>query len=212
MMAAGMVNLGKTHMVEFAYGGWGTNQHLGTPRIPGIRSHRAPGGSSSGSGVAVAARLAPWAIGTDTGGSVRIPAAWNGITGLKTTIGRVSTYGVLPLSGTLDTPGPITRDIEDAALLLSVLQGADPLDPHTMAVRDVDPLANLRRGVRGLRLGRLPASERSGVDAEVLAAYDRSVEFLASQGAEIFDVTLPARFADLGGIVGGTFRPRSTRR
>ena len=97
-------------------------------------THRAPGGSSSGSGVAVAARMAPWAIGTDTGGSVRIPAAWNGITGLKTTIGRISTFGVLPLSPTLDTPGPITRDIEDAALLLAVLQGADPRDPHTLSV------------------------------------------------------------------------------
>ena len=95
---------------------------------------------SSGSGVAVAARIAPWAIGTDTGGSVRIPAAWNGVTGLKTTIGRVSTFGVLPLSPTLDTPGPITRDIEDAALLLTVLQGADPRDPRTMTVRDVDPM------------------------------------------------------------------------
>jgi aspartyl-tRNA(Asn)/glutamyl-tRNA(Gln) amidotransferase subunit A len=203
LMAAGMINLGKTHTVEFAYGGWGTNQHLGTPWNPwDATEHRAPGGSSSGSGVAVAARLAPCAIGTDTGGSVRIPAAWNGITGLKTTIGRVSTFGVLPLSSTLDTPGPITRDIEDAALLLAVLQGADPRDPHTLAVRDIDPIAGLRRGVKGLRLGRLPASERSGVDADVLAAYDRSVEFLASQGAEIVDVTLPARFADLGGIVG----------
>jgi aspartyl-tRNA(Asn)/glutamyl-tRNA(Gln) amidotransferase subunit A len=115
LMAAGMINLGKTHTVEFAYGGWGTNQHLGTPWNPWDPSgHRAPGGSSSGSGVAVAARLAPWAIGTDTGGSVRIPAAWNGITGLKTTIGRVSTFGVLPLSSTLDTPGPITRDIAEA--------------------------------------------------------------------------------------------------
>lgn len=203
LMAAGMINLGKTHTVEFAYGGWGTNQHLGTPWNPwDSTEHRAPGGSSSGSGVAVAARLAPWAIGTDTGGSVRIPAAWNGITGLKTTIGRVSTFGVLPLSSTLDTPGPITRDIEDAALLLTVLQGADPRDPHTLAVRDVDPIAGLRRGVKGLRLGRLPAAERSGVDAEVLDAYDRSVEFLATQGAEIVDVTLPARFADLGGTVG----------
>jgi aspartyl-tRNA(Asn)/glutamyl-tRNA(Gln) amidotransferase subunit A len=203
LMAAGMINLGKTHTVEFAYGGWGTNQHLGTPRNPWDATvHRAPGGSSSGSGVAVAARMAPWAIGTDTGGSVRIPAAWNGITGLKTTVGRVSTYGVLPLSGTLDTPGPITRDIEDAALLLTVLQGADPLDPRTIAVRDTDPFPGLRRGVRGLRLGRLPASERSGVDAEVLAAYDRSLDFLAAQGAEIVDLTLPARFADLGGIVG----------
>ena len=129
LMAAGMINLGKTHTVEFAYGGWGTNQHLGTPWNPWDAStHRTPGGSSSGSGVAVAARMAPWAIGTDTGGSVRIPAAWNGITGLKTTIGRISTFGVLPLSPTLDTPGPITRDVEDAALLLTVLQGADPRD------------------------------------------------------------------------------------
>ena len=203
LMAAGMINLGKTHTVEFAYGGWGTNQHLGTPWNPWDEAvHRAPGGSSSGSGVAVAARLAPWAIGTDTGGSVRIPAAWNGVTGLKTTIGRVSTFGVLPLSHTLDTPGPITRDIEDAALLLTVLQGADPHDASTMNVRDTDPMRDLRRGVKGLRLGRLPAAEREGVDAEVLAAYDRSVEALAGLGAEIVDLVLPDRFADLGGMVG----------
>ena len=81
--------------------------------------------------VAVAAGLAPWAIGTDTGGSVRLPAAWCGVVGLKTTIGRISTYGVLPLAATLDTPGPIARDVEDAALLLTVLQGADPRDRRT---------------------------------------------------------------------------------
>ena len=82
LMAAGTINLGKTHTVEFAYGGWGTNQQLGTPWNPwDANTHRTPGGSSSGSGVAVAARMAPWAIGTDTGGSVRIPAAWNGVTG-----------------------------------------------------------------------------------------------------------------------------------
>ena len=203
LMAAGMINLGKTHTVEFAYGGWGTNQHMGTPRNPWDEAvHRAPGGSSSGSGVAVGARMAPWAIGTDTGGSVRIPAAWNGVTGLKTTVGRVSTYGVLPLSHTLDTPGPITRDIEDAALLLMVLQGADPRDPKTMHVRDSTPMRDLRRGVRGLRLGRLPVSERAGVDAEVLEAYDRSVDALANQGAEIVDLVLPEAFAALGGLVG----------
>jgi aspartyl-tRNA(Asn)/glutamyl-tRNA(Gln) amidotransferase subunit A len=198
-----MISLGKTHTVEFAYGGWGTNQHLGTPWNPwDDRVHRAPGGSSSGSGVAVAARMAPWAIGTDTGGSVRIPAAWNGITGLKTTIGRISTFGVLPLSPTLDTPGPITRDIEDAALLLEVLQGEDRHDRHTLGVRDVDPMIELRRGVKGLRLARLPADERGGIDAEVLSAYDRSVEALAGLGAEIVDITLPARFADLGAVNG----------
>ena len=203
LMAAGMINLGKTHTVEFAYGGWGTNQHLGTPWNPWDGStHRTPGGSSSGSGVAVAARMAPCAIGTDTGGSVRIPAAWNGVTGLKTTIGRISTFGVLPLSPTLDTPGPITRDVEDAALLLAVLQGEDSRDRRTLGVHDVEPMADLRRGVKGLRLARLPNDERDGIDVEVLAAYDRSVDALASLGAEIVDVTLPSRFADLGAING----------
>src|SRR5438477_264659 len=97
LIAAGMIVLGKTHTVEFAMGSWGTNTHMGTPRNPwDLKVHRTPGGSSSGSGVAVAAGLAPVAIGTDTGGSVRIPAAWNGIVGLKVTAGRISTYGVLP--------------------------------------------------------------------------------------------------------------------
>jgi aspartyl-tRNA(Asn)/glutamyl-tRNA(Gln) amidotransferase subunit A len=203
LMAAGMINLGKTHTVEFAYGGWGTNRHLGTPWNPwDATTHRAPGGSSSGSGVAVAARMAPWAIGTDTGGSVRIPAAWNGITGLKTTIGRISTVGVLPLSPTLDTPGPMTRDIEDAALLLTVLQGKDRRDRHTLGVHDVDPMLELRRGIKGLRLARLPAGERGEIDAEVLAAYDHSVDALANFGADIVDIALPERFADLGKING----------
>jgi aspartyl-tRNA(Asn)/glutamyl-tRNA(Gln) amidotransferase subunit A len=203
LTAAGMINLGKTHTVEFAYGGWGTNQHLGTPWNPwDVETHRAPGGSSSGSGVAVAAGMAPCAIGTDTGGSVRIPAAWNGITGLKTTIGRISTFGVLPLSPTLDTPGPITRDVEDAALLLTVLQGGDPRDRRTVGLQDVDPMMNLRRGVKGLRLARLPGDERGGIDAEVLAAYDRSVESLANLGADIVDLSIPASLAELGKING----------
>ena len=199
LLAAGMINLGKTHTVEFAYGAWGTNQHLGTPWNPWDSvTHRAPGGSSSGSGVAVAARLAPCAIGTDTGGSVRVPAAWNGVTGLKTTIGRVSTFGVLPLSHTLDTPGPITRDIEDAALLLTVLQGADGHDPQTAGVRDVDPFGDLRRGVKGLRLGRLSKNQSAGIDPEILSAYDHSVEFLAGLGADIVDLALPVNILDLG--------------
>jgi len=198
LIGAGMIVLGKTHTVEFAYGAWGTNQHLGTPWNPWDgETHRAPGGSSSGSAVAVAARLAPWAIGTDTGGSVRIPAAWNGVTGLKTTIGRISAYGVLPLSPTLDTPGPITRSVEDAAMLLCALQGADPKDPRTLGHADSDPWTSLRRGVAGLRLARLPDRERAGVDAEVLAAYDRSLGQLASLGAEIVDLELPGLLADL---------------
>ena len=203
LISAGMIVIGKTHTVEFAFGGWGTNQHLGTPWNPwDAETHRTPGGSSSGSGVAVAARMVPCALGTDTGGSVRVPAAWCGITGLKTTIGRISTYGVLPLSPTLDTPGPMTRSVEDAALLLQVMQGADPLDPRTLALRDVDPMPTLRRGVKGLRLARMPAAERDGVAADVLAAYDRSLEQLAGMGADIVDLTLPRSFRDYGSTSG----------
>ena len=203
LISAGMIVIGKTHTVEFAFGGWGTNQHLGTPWNPwDAKTHRTPGGSSSGSGVAVAARMVPCALGTDTGGSVRVPAAWCGITGLKTTIGRISTYGVLPLSPTLDTPGPMTRSVEDAALLLQVMQGADPRDPRTLALRDADPMPTLRRGVKGLRLARMAAAERDGVAADVLAAYDRSVEQLASMGADIVDLTLPRSFRDYGSTSG----------
>ena len=113
-------------------GGFGTNTHMGTPRNPwDLGVHRTPGGSSSGSGVAVAAGLAPVAIGTDTGGSVRLPAAFCGIVGLKVTVGRICTYGVLPLSTTLDTPGPLARSVEDAALIFRALNGPDPRDPQT---------------------------------------------------------------------------------
>ena len=105
---------------------------------------------------------------------------------------------MLPLSHTLDTPGPITRDIEDAALLLAVLQGADGHDPQTAGVRDVDPFRELRRGVKGLRLGRLSKDQSAGIDPEILSAYDHSVEFLAGLGADIVDLALPVNILDLG--------------
>jgi aspartyl-tRNA(Asn)/glutamyl-tRNA(Gln) amidotransferase subunit A len=203
LITAGLIVLGKTHTVEFAMGGWGTNQHRGTPWNPwDPEMARTPGGSSSGSGVAVAAGFAPWAVGTDTGGSVRLPAAWCGLTGLKTTIGRVSTYGILPLSPTLDTPGPIARSVEDAALLYRVMQGPDPADPRTLGVAPCDPMPSLRRGVRGLRLSRMPEAERAGVDGEVLAAYDAALEQLARLGAEIVSIDLPCRFADYTELTG----------
>jgi aspartyl-tRNA(Asn)/glutamyl-tRNA(Gln) amidotransferase subunit A len=203
LVAAGMIVIGKTHTVEFAMGGWGTNQHMGTPWNPWDTAvHRTPGGSSAGSGVSVAAGLAPCAIGTDTGGSVRLPAAWCGLVGLKTTIGRISTYGVLPLASTLDTPGPMCRTVEDAALLYNAMQGPDPRDPHTKGVEFEDPTPSMRRGVKGLRLAKMGARERDGVDAEVLAAYDASLETLARLGAEIVEVELPGRFTGLGAITG----------
>ncbi len=197
LIAAGMIVLGKTHTVEFAMGSWGTNTHLGTPRNPwDAKVHRTPGGSSSGSAVAVAAALTPIAIGTDTGGSVRLPAAWCGIVGLKVTAGRISTYGVLPLSSTLDTPGPMARSVEDAALIFRVLNGPDPRDRQTLAWTAADPMPTLRRGVAGLRLAVLPDVERSGVDAEMLTAYDASVDQLAKLGAEIVRAKLPHRLSD----------------
>jgi aspartyl-tRNA(Asn)/glutamyl-tRNA(Gln) amidotransferase subunit A len=202
-VAAGLIVLGKTHTVEFAMGGWGTNQHRGTPWNPwDLAVARTPGGSSSGSGVAVPAGFAPWAIGTDTGGSVRLPASWCGLTGLKTTIGRVSTYGILPLAPTLDTPGPMARSVLDAALLYNVMQGPDPLDRRTLGIAPNDPMPVLRRGVRGMRLARMPEAERYGVAGDVLGAYDAAVDVLARLGAEIVSVELPRRFADFTDLTG----------
>ncbi|MCJ2057581.1 amidase [Methylobacterium sp. J-048] len=205
LIAQGMIVLGKTHTVEFAYGGWGTNQHLGTPWNPwDPETPRTPGGSSSGTGVAVAARMAPWGIGTDTGGSVRLPASFCGLTGLKVTVGRVSTWGIVPLSTTLDTPGPLARTVEDAALLYEAISGPDPLDPTTRGIAPDAPWSTLNRGVRGLRLGRMPEAEREGVAADMLAAYDAALDLLARQGAEIVDVALPFRFADCVAMSGIT--------
>ena len=203
LIEAGLVVIGKTRTVEFAMGAWGTNRHMGTPWNPwDLAVHRAPGGSSSGSGVSVAARLVPWAIGTDTGGSVRLPSAWNGLTGLKVTFGRVSCHGVLPLAHTLDTPGPMCRSVEDAVDLYRILQGADPLDPATRHVPADDPRLDLDRGVPGMRLARMPECERDGVDDDVLAAYDTSLAILADLGASIVDVELPRRFVPMGDLVG----------
>ena len=203
LISAGMIVIGKTHTVEFAMGGWGTNEHMGTAWNPwDLAVQRAPGGSSAGSGVSVAAGMAPWAIGTDTGGSVRLPSAWCGLVGLKVTVGRISTHGVLPLSHTLDTPGPMCRTVEDAARLYMVMAGADPLDPKTMIHAVEDPLPTLKRGVAGLRLAGLPASEREDVEADVLAAYDESLALFKRLGAVVEVVELPHSFASLGAATG----------
>lgn len=203
MVSAGMIVLGKTHTVEFAMGSFGTNRHMGSPHNPwDLAVHRAPGGSSSGTGVAVAARMAPWGIGTDTGGSVRIPSSWCGLTGLKTTIGRISCHGILPLSTTLDTPGPMARCVEDAALLYNVLHGPDANDELTLRRPVEDPMPGLKSGIAGLRLARMPAAERAGCAADVLAAYDAALELLSGLGASIVDMTLPRSFSYMGSLVG----------
>jgi len=195
LLAAGMVPLGKTHMVEFAFGTWGTNPHLGTPRNPwDLATHRVPGGSSSGSGVAVAAGLAPAAIGSDTGGSVRIPAALNGITGLKTSGGLVSTEGAFPLSTTLDTIGPMTRSAADAALLCAAMLG-DGASARAFATLAATAPAD---SLAGVRIAVLPADQYPiAVEADVAAAVEAAASVLRALGAEVSERRFPFDFDDL---------------
>lgn len=203
LLQAGMVMLGKTHMVEFAFGGWGTNPVMGTPWNPwDLQTHRAPGGSSSGSGVAVAAGLAPAAIGSDTGGSVRIPCALNGLTGLKTTRGLISLYGAVPLSSTLDTIGPMTHSAEDAAIWTSLMAGADPLDPSSLNRPrfqwSTDDMPTGPKPLVGVHLAVLPPSQYPlEVDSEALVAFEESCKVLTSLGAQLSELSLPFDLADL---------------
>ncbi len=198
LIAAGGVLIGKTKTVEVAMGGWGTNQHMGTPWNPwDAGAKRTPGGSSSGSGVAVAAGLAACAVGTDTGGSVRLPAAWCGIVGLKVTEGRLPTDGILPLSHTLDTPGPMARSVIDAVQMFEVMDGRHPADTEADWRAGDGLFAMLTRGVAGLRLGSLTEAERAIADAETLRLYDASLETLAGLGAEIAPFESPVSYDGL---------------
>lgn len=201
-LQAGMVMLGKTHMVEFAFGGWGTNPVMGTPWNPwDLKTHRVPGGSSSGSGVAVAAGLAPAAIGSDTGGSVRIPSGLNGLTGLKTTRGLISLHGAVSLSHTLDTIGPMVRSAKDAAAWTAIMAGPDPLDPtslHRPRFEWHQTDDGAAKPLLGVKLGVLPKDQYPmEVDAEELAAFERACEVLKDLGAVIETLPLPFDFHDL---------------
>ena len=205
LIQAGAIIIGKTHTVEFAFGGWGTNQHYGTPWNPwDMSTARTPGGSSSGSAVAVAASMAPWAIGTDTGGSIRTPASWCGLTGLKTTAGRISNHGVLGLAATLDTPGILAYDVDDTALLYRTLAGEDKNDERTLGLpQEVWP-DTLSGGIKGKKLVRMPESERAHACVHTLAAYDDALQELERLGAEIHTLELPfplAEIAQLNGVI-----------
>jgi aspartyl-tRNA(Asn)/glutamyl-tRNA(Gln) amidotransferase subunit A len=195
---AGMVFLGKTKTVQLAYGGAGINHDLGTPHNPWSRVPHLPGGSSSGSAVAVAAGLAPAALGTDTGGSVRIPAALCGITGLKTTVGRVSRAGVYPLSWSLDSVGPLTRSAEDAALLYQAMQGPDDGDDTTRGRPFQDVVTGLDDGVGGLRIGVAETVFWDDAHPEVVSAVRTAAGVLESLGAHVPSVELPAAADALG--------------
>jgi len=195
LLDAGMILVGKTHMVEFAFGGWGRNAPMGAPWNPwDARTHRVAGGSSSGSAVAVAAGLAPVALGSDTGGSIRIPASLCGITGLKPTYGLVSLHGAVPLSPTLDSIGPIGRTAEDAALIVAAMAGVDPLDATTGAAPVVDFAAAIAATpeLRGTRITVL-APERfpAYTEADVVRATHEAATVLAGLGATIVVEEVP---------------------
>jgi aspartyl-tRNA(Asn)/glutamyl-tRNA(Gln) amidotransferase subunit A len=185
MIDAGMVLLGKTHMVQFAYGGVGINHDDPTPNNPWVKAPHIAGGSSSGSGVAVAGGLAPISVGTDTGGSVRIPSALCGITGLKTTVGQVSTTGVFPLSWTLDSVGPLAKSVEDAALLYDIIRGADVDDPVARHGPNQDPMTRLREGVKGLRLAIAENVFWQDADPQVECAVRDAAQVFVQLGANV---------------------------
>jgi aspartyl-tRNA(Asn)/glutamyl-tRNA(Gln) amidotransferase subunit A len=191
LAAAGMVLVGKTYTVQFAFGGVGINHDHGTPHNPWHPTPHAPGGSSSGSGVAVGAGLVPMALGSDTGGSVRIPAALCGTVGLKTTVGRISRAGVYPLSWTLDSVGPLTRSVEDAALVHQALQGADSDDETTTGVVARDVLGSLKSGVKGLRLAFGETVFFDDVAPEITAAVREAGRVLRGLGAQVESVATP---------------------
>ena len=184
---AGTIRLGSLQMAEFAYGPTGHNSHYGAVHNPFAVDH-ITGGSSSGSGAAVAARLTFAALGSDTGGSIRLPAHFCGVTGLKTTYGLISRAGAMPLSQSLDTVGPLARSAEDCALLLGLMAGADPEDPTTLA-RPVP--AATRQPIKGLRIGVPTAFYVDDLDSEVAAILDETIAVFRREGADIVQVELP---------------------
>lgn len=186
---AGAIVIGKTNCDEFAMGSSTENSAFGPSRNP-WDVDRIPGGSSGGSAVSVAARLVPLALGSDTGGSIRQPAALCGIPGLKPSYGRVSRYGLIAFASSLDQIGPFAKTVDDLALLLSVIAGADPNDATSIAEPVPDYSSFLTGELRGSRIG-VPRSILEGVDAEVLAKFHDALEVMRDQGATLIDVELP---------------------
>ena len=188
--AAGALQFGVLNMAEFAFGPTGHNWHFGHCRNP-WDPERITGGSSSGSGVAVAARASFAALGSDTAGSIRLPAAFCGTAGLKPTYGRVSRAGALPLSFSLDTVGPLARTVEDCALILQAIAGPDPRDA-TADTRPVpDYVSHLAKDIKGLRVGKPRQYFYDDCDPEIRAAMDASLEVFRKLGATVVDIDLP---------------------
>jgi aspartyl-tRNA(Asn)/glutamyl-tRNA(Gln) amidotransferase subunit A len=201
LRAAGAVFLGKLNMHEWAYGVSNVNPHYGPARNPWDTS-RIPGGSSGGSGVAVAAGMCLGTLGSDTGGSIRIPSSLCGITGLKPTYGRVSRAGAIPLSWSMDHVGPMARTVRDCAVLLGAIAGHDPRDPASADEPVDDYLAGLEDGAVGLRIGLPRRYLFEQVDEQVLAAVERAAEVVRAEGAVVRDVEIEG--VELAGQAGAT--------
>jgi aspartyl-tRNA(Asn)/glutamyl-tRNA(Gln) amidotransferase subunit A len=193
LQGAGAIHLGALHMAEFAYGPTGHNEHLGPARNPWDQ-RRITGGSSSGSAAAVAARLAYAALGSDTGGSIRLPAHFCGVTGFKPTYGRVSRANAMPLSFTLDTVGPLARSAEDCALIGSVIVGADPLDPTTSGAPAWN-MAATQRSPTEMTIGVPRKFYVDDLESEVATSLDDALATLRKLGARMVEVDLPDQTA-----------------
>ena len=187
---AGAIPVGKTNTVEFAFGPTGSNETYGMPRNPWGEG-RMPGGSSSGTGAGVASGFFPMGLGSDTGGSIRIPSALCGISGIKPTFGLVSRYGVTPLSHSLDTTGPMARTVEDLALMLNVLAAPDERDPVSITAPKVDYVASLQGGVGGLRIGVPVQYVWEPLDTNVALAFESAMPTLEGLGAQVMEISLP---------------------
>ena len=187
---AGAVLLGKTNLNEFAYGITGGNDHYGTAHNPWAPD-RITGGSSAGSAAAIAAGLCAASVGTDTGGSIRVPSAFCGTVGLKPTFGRVSVFGTMPLSPSLDHVGPMARSVSDAALLLNVIAGRDPLDPTSSARPTEDYRRALGKPLRKFRLGRPREHYWQRLDSEVRRLAENAIREMEKQGAVVQEISLP---------------------
>ena len=174
---AGAIPMGKVNTVEFAFGPTGQNATYGMPRNPWGEG-RMPGGSSSGTGAGIGSGFFPMGLGSDTGGSIRIPSALCGISGIKPTFGLVSRYGVTPLSHSLDTAGPMARTVEDLALMLNVLAGPDEHDPVSITAPQVDYVASLQGGVGGLRIGVPVQYVWEPLDTDVALAFETAMRTL----------------------------------
>ena len=185
-----MVMLGKTNMDEFAMGSSNENSFYGPVRNPWDQD-RVPGGSSGGSAAAVAARIAPFATGTDTGGSIRQPASLCGITGIKPTYGRISRYGMIAYASSLDQAGPMTKTAEDAAIVLNSMAGFDPKDSTSAQKETPDYTKNLGKSIKGLKIGLPKEFFSEGLDSNVEQVIMQSISEFESMGAKIHEISLP---------------------